>query len=251
MVSIDRLARRPGLSFFFLNAVLISIGRNINERDFFTMSFISQPVLPNDAGVILTIGFVCNGDRMACVLPLCTNIPSPPATTMCKDAVDSFNATVLAEFLACQTEDLGATFIQAEGMVDGKIPYRLELDPAFNVGTRPSHAVPNQASMLISFYEDPADVVAGHKMRVAKTFVPGLAADDFSTHIVASTVVALLNALGLTLQSGFSSVATPSDNWYRFLAAPKPRTAGTNVKRIATAQARAYVGTMKKRLIPR
>ena len=110
-----------------------------------------QPVINNDAGVIVTIGLVVNADRVACVFPLANDAGLPPET-LCSDAVVSFNTSCRTSFLAGMSSDAHIAYAQGEGMVDGKIPYREDYAAGAHPGAIATHAMPNNVTGLGIYY---------------------------------------------------------------------------------------------------
>lgn len=210
----------------------------------------TQPDCDNDKGVILTIGLLVNGDRCAIVLPL-----GNPSTVLSvydasEDAVLSFIASPMSLLLACMTTDSFLAFVQAEPMVDGGLPYRRDSVTGAHPGTVSGHALPSNTGGLMVFYRDPA-IGFGSRMRVGKNTVPGVPVSEVVGDIPNSTYVGHLQDFADALQAGFVSITDGASKWYRYLAAPFPRTPGTALKGVTDQQARGYLATQRRRFIPR
>lgn len=206
--------------------------------------------MTNTNGVILTVGIVCNNDRSEIVLP----VASPSATdraTNCQDAVDSFVNSPINALANCISSDAYIGFVQGEGMVDGNVPYREDYLPTDHPGTGGIAPAPSQVAALIVFYADPADLTVGARVRIGKSFIPGIAKGDIIGDKISGGVVTNLQSLGTTLQAGFVSTLNPSSNWFRICATPTPRTSGTPCKRTINFVVRDYIATQRRRLIPR
>jgi hypothetical protein len=210
-----------------------------------------QPVIQNDQGAILTIGLVINSDRVAVVEPYGLSGISGGAVELCFDLVASWRSAAATLFVNCVSSDGYISFIAAEGMQDGKVPYRADFDPSIYPGTAAAGATPNNVSGLIVYYQDPADVVAGHRIRVAKTFMPGIPSGNLVGDQIDSTQQASYNDYATIVQPGFDSTGFPSGKWYRMLATPKPRATTQQIMRTVNTITRGYVVTQKRRLIPR
>lgn len=88
-------------------------------------------------------------------------------------------------------------------------------------------------------------------MRVSKNFIPGLSDTDVSGDYIAAAVQSQLDNFLDSCLSGFSATSTPSTKWYRIMAAPKNRQPATPLIRVGLGLTRLYVGTQRRRLIPR
>lgn len=202
-----------------------------------------------DNGVILTVGVQSGYDRVACVIPLCADDSIPPVSG-CQSALEGWGASIRDSFLACMSSLAFLRFVQAEGMIDGMIPYREDYAPTDFPGTRGATIMPSQVTGLCVFYEDPADAVVGARMRVGKNFIPGLCADDIAQDFLVPDLVTAIAGFATAMQAGFAG-SIGSHTFYRVLAGDVRSPAGTPIKRVITAQARGYVCTQKRRLIPR
>lgn len=210
----------------------------------------SQPNITNEAGVILTVGITAQSNRCALVFPVGTDAGILSDIITCSLALKAFRTNVLPALCDCFGSEGDVRFINAEGMKDGMIPYREDYDPATFTGTRGGGGLPASCGLLISFYEDPADVVAGHRMRVGHNTIPAQAPDDWPDGYAVGALVDAGNTLANLLVGGWAfDPAVGSEKWYRYLAAPA-RTAGTSVRRIVGGTTRGYVGTQRRRLIP-
>lgn len=211
-----------------------------------------QPTsLVNDMGVVLTVGINVFSDRTAIVLPMVSNASSLTAVTLCEDAVQSFLDQAILQLQNCMSNDCYITFLQGEGMVDGKVPYRKDFTLDDFPGTYASITLPAQNAGLVVFYQDPAQVAPGARIACGKTFIPGLPQSMVVGSDILAELIGKMNTLGTKLQGGYPSTASSSDAWYRVLATPKPRTAGTIVDRTINRVARGYVSTQKRRMLPR
>jgi len=214
------------------------------------MPSIQPSGLTSDHGCILTIGVVSESERSTMVIPFCTESSVLDDTNRCYDLVVSFDGSSLSDFQACMSSSAYVSFISAEGMKDGSVPFRLDYPPTDKVGSRAANCQSNQIAGLIAYYEDPADATPGQRMRVAKTFVPGLSVADFSTGAMILALQTALQTVGDNTIAGFASLNDGSSNWYRVLAAPKPRNTTNPVRRTVTAIGRGYTGTQRRRLLP-
>ena len=211
----------------------------------------TQPAITNNAGVIVTVGLVVNDDRVACVFPCGLDATISVFDTLCEDAVNSFQANVFPLIAPWLSSDAYISFCSAEGMVNGRVPARHSYASTTYPGAAGSGgSVASQVSALIVFYEDTNDVITGHRIAVAKNFLPGIGKNDIVGDVISPTVATLLLNLANGLQGGFGSILYPSGTWYRMLRAPKPRTPGTTIKRVFIAEARTRVKTQRRRLIP-
>jgi hypothetical protein len=205
----------------------------------------------NDNGVIVTVGIVCNGDRCAIVFPLAAPSNSMTPDQLCKDACINWIAAQVSGLQALLANTAYISFIAGEGMVDGLVPYRADFDPTTYPGLGTTDIMPSNVNGLLAFYEDPADMgPPGQRMRVGKTFIPGVPRDQVVGDRFQVSWVGSAQALADQLQGGFASSGDPSVNWYRILAAG-PRAPGTPVRRVITDLARGYIVTQRRRLIPR
>lgn len=229
------------------------------------MAAIQQPAVTNDHGAELTVGILSGtGNRMAIVLPMATDNTTLTDINRMQDCVVAWQSHGMPQLLACMVATVEVLFIQAEGMVDGIIPYRIDFVPGTNPGTNSGQLAPTNVTGLITFYEDPADIAPGRKMRTARTFVPGVSDSSLTENTIDVGLLASYLTWGTTMQNGYN-VITGSGKWYRMLSAPYQLTAnptpppamirtrprGIQVPRIAAISPRSYVATQKRRMVPR
>jgi len=205
----------------------------------------------NDYGVILTIGVVNYADRSAIVIPLGTDDTAILDSERCYDVVASFLAQVMSSFTPILGNTAYVSFLQAEGMIDGMTPYREDYAAATYDGTGGSPALPSNVTGLIAYYEDPDDSPTGERVRVGKNFIPAVPSSLISGDIIDPTLVAAYLTFGDLLQEGFDSTAGSGYKYYRVLATPTDRTAGSPLIRTINARPRGYVCTQRRRLTPR
>lgn len=212
----------------------------------------SEPVNQNNNGVILTVGLRVNGERCAIVLPVACDSTILDDISRCQDACDTFEASSMADFVAIITSDCYVSFLQGEGMVDGMIPHRTDFEPTDNPGTDTTPTVPTNTGGLVSWYCDPADITAPHRMRVAKNTIPGISIGSVSGDIISSGLQVRIGTWAQKWVDGIPSDHDSASNWYRYLAVPKPRsTLGQDLKRVAKIDVRGYMATQRRRFIPR
>lgn len=212
---------------------------------------ISQPIKTNNFGAILTIGGICNGERVANVEPYIFDGATFDLVGACNDLLTSWQTAGRGAWLDAISEDYRLAFISAEGMIDGRIPSRVDFGPSEYPGAIAEPALPTSVAGLVAYYQDPADVAAGSRIRVAKTFFPGLPDSLVTGQTVDAGQGLKYYTYGTAVTEGITSAGTPSQKWWRVLSAPKPRTAGQTVQRIASVEQRLYVATQKRRLVPR
>jgi hypothetical protein len=211
----------------------------------------NQPIMSNSQGAILTIGMVLNGERVACVEPYGLDQVDPDKITFCDDLVTTWRTANMAAWLAMLSQDCYVAFLSADGMQDGAIPHREDYTPTTHVGAQAHPSLPSNVTGLIAYYEDPADVVPGHRIRVAKTFVPGIPDVQVVGQQVLTAQILLMATYSGQVQGGFASTLYPGQDWYRMLSVPKPRATDAQIPRTATNTPRGYVCTQRRRLIPR
>jgi hypothetical protein len=211
----------------------------------------TQPLMQNKQGCILTVGFVLGGERMACVLPIATSAEDMTLSGICLDACNSFITSVLGDLLACVSSDAYCSHVQAEGMQNGAVPYRNDFSSTAQVGTGAAGACPANSATLITFYEEPADVISPFKIRTGKTFIPGIPKTAYVNGALTDAQLISAYGFGTDCIDGWPSANEPSYSWYRVLSVPKPRSTVQNCKRISVATPRGYAGTQRRRLLPR
>lgn len=217
----------------------------------------SQPALTNNQGAILTIGGICNSERLAVVEPWGCNQDAPDKVVLCSDLVGAWENDAMSLFLASVSEDFKLLFLQAEGMTDGCVPFRVDFGPSEHPGTIAEVAEPTSVCGLLTYYEDPADVPAGKRMRTGKTFWPAVPVGQIASQSISAILQADYGAYSDTVLAGIDSVAFPGKKWFRMLATPyeviagkKVRTAGLPIPRVAAGVPRGYIATQRRRLLP-
>lgn len=210
----------------------------------------SQPTATADKGIILTFGILSNADRCAIVVPVFTDNSTLDATTLAQDAIDSADATISASIADTLATDSFLTFIQAEGMIDGIIPSRIDYAPSDFPGTRTGVSGPSSNGALMEFYRDPADPTPSGRVSVAKNIIPGISTTDVSGDVISLDLQSNVVSLAVALQEGFASAANPSQKWYRAAAALERSDTTGQIPRTITHVVRRYIGTQRRRLTP-
>jgi hypothetical protein len=211
-----------------------------------------QPTLmKSDTGVILTIGFVSPNDRSAIVIPICRDSASDPVWQLTEDAVLSFHGTWLTSLLGLIANDCYCSFMAAEAMDDGYVPYREDYSSSAHPGTSDTGCMPGQVSSLMIFYADPNDIVTPGRERVGKNFIPCVPTSQVDGDNLVDGYITLGKSVAEDIQAGLDSIAGGDAKWWRILAAPKPRSPAQDVKRTIISGMRGYVCTQRRRLIPR
>lgn len=211
--------------------------------------------MTSDKGVILTIGLLVGTDRAALVMPVATDATPTAPEDLCDNAVNAFvQGDAMDALVALLTTHCYVSYVQAEGMDDGKIPSRNDFAATDHPGTVSGDTLPTQVGALVCFYEDPADIDAGGRMRHSRMTVPGCGVTQLTGGIAGTTLVVNLTAFAELLRHGFSAASATPPVFYRVLASP-PRGAGghapaTALKRIASSTIRRYLGTQRKRIVP-
>jgi hypothetical protein len=208
------------------------------------------PDITNKAGVILTIGMEGNGDRVEIAIPMGIDPESIDAVKMCEDAVTSFIGGPIEDFLGMLVTGAHITFVAAEGMYNGRVPYREDYAATVYQGTATGAAVSSQVALLLSFYEDVGDESPGARIRVGKSFIPFGPATDIVAGRWNPTAVAAGMLFVNDCLNGWDSVEFDGSKWYRYLATPKTRNVETDVKKIISGECRAYPSTQRRRLTP-
>lgn len=207
-----------------------------------------NPAVTNSKGVILQVGIVVNNDRTELVIPCATDGALSDNNTRCFDAVTGFEANVLPALLAAMSSGAYVSFLQADGMVNGMIPFRTNYAAGVKPGTRGAAPVPSSTGGLISFYAEPADLGVGARMRTAHNTIPGPDVTDLSGDALVGAYKGVLNSFGLSLQVGFLG-GGPGDTFYRVLAA-KHGAGGQPLIRVAFVDVPGYVATYRRRILP-
>ena len=208
----------------------------------------AQPSLDSGTGVILTCGFTTGHDRWAIVLPVATDDNTLNPITLCSDAVNAFVALELNHLMAIFAADTNLNYIQAEGMVDGRVPYRTDIAPGGEPGTLGATSMPRNVSALTAFYVDPGQTLSTGRERVGKTFFAGISADEVVGDIVQNVLLTAITLFCNEIVNGYNTNAG-GGKWYRVGKAV--RTTATALPNIVAVQVRDYVATQRRRLMPR
>jgi hypothetical protein len=211
------------------------------------MSLPHPPLI--DKGVILTVGVVSGSDRTAVVMPLITDDAGLIAATRCTDAVAAFIAGPLATFAGILASNAYVAFVQAEGMIDGEVPARIDFAPAEWPGGQASVAMPNNVAGLTVFYGDPADLPGDAREPVGKTFWPAVPVGEVTGDIISPALHTSYSGLATTLKGGFATFAA-GGLWYRVASKGGSRAAGTEGVGCISTATRNYVATQRRRLTP-
>jgi len=214
----------------------------------------SQPPMTSDRGVMLSIGIGANGNRCVIVLPVATDDTIITPAFLGQFAVAGFVANMLDAFLLPMLgEDADVRYIQAEGMDPGTVvPFRKEYAPVDKIGTGGTGMVSPNAGLLITYYEDPADVLVTEIIRTGKNTIPGQPSEHWPDGFPDSTMIVAGDDFGAACIAGWNGDPDMSPaKWYRVLGAPPVgHSAAYSLRRIVSAQTRGYSGNQKRRLVP-
>jgi hypothetical protein len=200
---------------------------------------------------ILTLGWSCNNEPFQYVLPIVTDNPGMTADQLCADAVQAAEDSIVPDLQPCMSSGAFLTFIQATGVVPGKIPFRKGYVPTDFPGTSTANPLPTNTAALGVIYQDTEDVTPGARIRLAKTFITGLARLDVVGNDITPGLRTNILQLVNDMQGGWPTITSGGFNWYRMLDVPKPATNSTPVKRLLITEVRGGIFTQKRRLVPR
>lgn len=219
----------------------------------------------NDHGVILTVDIVSEGSFGQIVIPIATAQDSEPAhkERMCFNAVKAFQASAQTALAACLSERCAIIGIQAEGMVNGNIPYRENYAAAdYVLGIRGvgEDVEPSSVGVVIDWYFDPADfdpptdVPYSGKTHVAHNTIFGITEIDTGGNVITDTLKDLVETFADELLNGnvtYNDTSGGGDNlvWYRVNRAVRGA-AHKTLYRAFQRVVKSIVGTVKNRLAP-
>ena len=129
------------------------------------MGYAQPSGFSNDAGVILSIGMVGGANRMEMVVPLFINTLLDDKDAMCEDAVNSFVNAVIGDLQDCMSSDAYISYLAAEGMRDGLIPFRADYASTTYAGSGDAGLIPPTVACLATFYAASTDLPSGGRMR--------------------------------------------------------------------------------------
>ncbi len=210
-------------------------------------------------GFMLTVGVVVNSDRCACVFPFSYSETPDDENVIAASLVDAFQTNAVGPFCDLLSSDAYVSFLQAEGMRPGNVPFRLTYAQSDRPGTGSAGVMPSSVGGLLYWMEDQRDIgFTPKKIREGKCFVPGIPRDQVMGDVVITTWQTLGQVFTNMLQ-GFMSASTtlPSLKWWRVLSKPTspplpaPPDDSTPLKRVFVNGARGYVVTQRRRTIPR
>lgn len=200
--------------------------------------------------VKLVVGVVSQGDLQEVVMPLASNDNTLTYDTMCQDAVNAFIASgPLTLFKGCMGSGAFVRFISAEMLILGGIPYRLDFGSTVHPGTLGTTPMPSSVAGLMVYYAEGADLLTTERMRVGKTFMPGVPMSHVTGDFIDGTLKTAYEGLAQTLLTGFITIAA-GGNWYRVLSGDVQQIDPTNLIRSSTAIVRNYVATQRRRMVP-
>lgn len=213
----------------------------------------AMPELKAGSGVVVTIGIMAAGDRTAIVIPLATPTEEIDNKDLCFKACDAVESSLYGYLLDCICTQAYIRYIQAEAMMNGKVPFRKGYGTTEYPGTRTGVVMPSNVAGLALFYSyKEEDDPPTKRTRVAKTFLPGLSATDVDGDVMVSALRGKITLFANALIDGIADSGSPSNIWHRALAVPRPRPTDpqTALGRIASAVVPNNVATQRRRLIP-
>lgn len=204
-----------------------------------------------DNGVILSIGMFSLTEALEIVMPMATESTTMDGTNRCGDCVQSFIDAESADLQNIISVGTYITFIQAQGMTPGSIPFRQPFTATDLPGQRTGTPLPTQCAALGIYYEDPEDVPTGSKIRVGKTFFGGISQEDVIENVLVNALITAIQTFTQAMQAGYPSELDLSSKWYRVVAAPRSGSGSTTINRSFSAGSRGGIYTQRRRLLPR
>lgn len=208
------------------------------------------PVLDRVNGATITVGVVCNGDRMEVVIPVGSDDPGIIALNIGQDAVEAFEATVLPLLLDCLSQSAYVSFIACEPLNNGQLPFRKDYAALAQPGTAGLGAAPSQVAGLIVFYCDVTQLQPGDRTCVGKTFIPAVPQDDLDGDIIASAPLKTAYlAFANAMVNGWNTILA-GGKWYRVTSFNSHLTNPDHLLAVSGSVVRQYVATQRRRQIP-
>lgn len=213
----------------------------------------AMPELKADTGVVVTLGIITAGDRCALVIPMATPATDLENDTLCASAADAVISGLMLYLTNCLVTSAYVRYINAEAMMNGKVPYRGTFGSTEYPGARTGVALPSNVAALGLFYSyKEQDDPPTQRTRVGKMFLPGISATDVEGDLVKSTLKGEIATLLQAMVDGFDDSQTPTHKWYRALAVPRPRPTDPEaaLARISKTIVPGTVATQRRRLLP-
>ncbi len=200
------------------------------------------------SGVNLTIQFLTGGDRSAVVVPL-LEVGGVGITfgNLCRKCIDDFKLMMMTDLLGFLVDETSVMGLQADGMLNGRTPYREIYDATSFQGTLTGVPLPPSSGVITNFYGDPADFPTGSRTRVSRNTYCCIPEGDVSGKILDAGVQAPAEAYASALVTGFTSFF--GGIWIRGMKQVSNNT-DFETPLAASSQVRSVVGSMRRRLYP-
>lgn len=209
----------------------------------------AQPALSNSNGVIVGVGIRVGNDRTEILVPMAGDGFTLTPDQLARAAVDAMENNGLPVLLPCLSSDAEVSYISGEPMQNGNVPFRKDYPAGTNPGTRAAGAAPSNVAALLSFYGDPTQTPPGGRTRIGKNFLAGIAKGDLVGDLLVGALQAVLQTLADALFGGIASTIPGGGQWYRVVKALRGATQA--LQNIVIDEARDYVTTQRRRLLPR
>jgi len=205
-------------------------------------TFVSQPALNSDKGVVLEVGIQIGDFFGALVQPFATVTPLAKEVA-CEAMVRAFINNGIPLLTPCLSVDAKVIFAESRPMVHNKfIPNRQDFSMATYPGTRASPLTDAQVTALVLMYCGNNAPSPHGRLQIGKAFIPGLAVAD---NIVNGAVVTLTEAFEAACCNGLTDVTTGA-TFYRVGAS---RTAaGQPLPDVIQCAAATLIATQRRRL---
>ena len=212
-----------------------------------------QPSVTVSRGVILTIGGLVGGDRVATVEPYITDSTALDDSLLCADLITSWASAARASYLAMLSASYSLMYISAEAMTNGEIPARADFTIGAYPGTIIGVPLPANVTGLLRYYRDPDDaaLLPSGRMTVGKTFVPAVPVANVALDIIDGTLQGVYLSYALAALNGWSSSGDSGKKWFRCVAKGPRSPFNSPVPRAIAVEADFYVCTQRRRMIPR
>lgn len=202
-----------------------------------------------DECFVARIGFYFNLQRAECVFPLVPDAPVTNTAQRCQKIATALRDDTYTALLASIPAGVEVKFTEVHSMTPGFIPARIDEVPGALVGTWATGTpIANQVAALGVFYTDDHATSPTGRVRVGKTFLPGISETAVTGDIITSGFKAAFDAWLEKLTDG-SIVDTDTFIYRRGVnSSGDPSQA---VYRADSFMIRDYVVTQRRRLLPR
>lgn len=169
-------------------------------------------------GAILQVNVVNGFDRCMYVIPMMNGGTPVEGLDFCENLRAAAETNLIPLLQAAMAAEGAITGLTVVGMTPGKLPAQEFYSPEEYPGDIVGEVAPSQVSALLKFYGDPDDFSPGNRLRIAKTFLVGVAESAITLSKITGATIGAITAIAEAFIEGLEGA--DGSVWKRAMRKP-------------------------------